>query len=55
MSICASEGGMGDLAVLEILTEKDGNLEELFETSSITLEVGGVKYVLQLKVEREYP
>lgn len=47
------EPNMAELAVFAVLEDYDDKLTELLDTSSVSLEVDGVRYVLQLVVTRE--
>jgi len=40
-------------AVFSRLSDQDGALEELFDTSSVTISVAGMKYVVALTVHKE--
>ncbi len=42
-----------EASVLDRVAEQDAALDELFDTSSLTIEVGGQKYILSLQVHKE--
>lgn len=42
-----------EASILERITDQDGALSELFDTSSVTISVAGVKYVVSVQVHKE--